>query len=93
LYIPACPMTEDNVNYLIRQRENFVKGTPSPDFGGGIGESNHVGRIKVGELSQFVGQEGCRAMGLAEWDSGAANLTPGQKVILDRANKILGFYD
>jgi hypothetical protein len=32
-------------------------------------------------------------MGLMEWESDAAGLTPGQRVILDRANKILGFYD
>ncbi|KAF2820400.1 DUF1479-domain-containing protein [Ophiobolus disseminans] len=93
LYIPACPMTEDNANYLIRQRENFVNGTPSPDFGGGIGESEHVGRIKAEDLQQLVGDEGCRAMGLKEWDSAEQGLTPGQRVILDRANKILGFYD
>ena len=26
LYIPACPMTEDNANYLVRQREKFMAG-------------------------------------------------------------------
>ena len=93
LYIPACPMTEDNAKYLARQRENFVNGTPSPDFGGGVGESQHVGRIKAEAMLELVGEEGCRAMGLQEWDSDAAGLTPGQRVILDRANKILGFYD
>ena len=93
LYIPACPMTEDNANYLVRQRENFVNGTPSPDFGGGIGESKHVGRIKAEDMHELVGAEGCRAMGLEPWDSDAAGLIPGQRVILDRANKILGYYD
>lgn len=93
LYIPACPMTEDNANYLVRQREHFVAGTPSPDFGGGVGERTHVGRVKAEDMTALVGDEGCRAMGLKEWDSDAAGLTPGQRVILDRANKILGFYD
>lgn len=93
LYIPACPMTEDNANYLVRQRENFVNGTPSPDFGGGVGESEHVGRIKAEDMHDLVGTEGCRAMGLEAWDSDAAGLIPGQRVILDRANKILGFYE
>jgi hypothetical protein len=93
LYIPACPMTEDNANYLLRQRENFVNGTPSPDFGGGVGESEHAGRTLAQDAEQLVGDEGCRAMGLKEWDSNVTGLTPGEKVILDRANKILGFYD
>jgi hypothetical protein len=93
MYIPACPMTEDNANYLVRQREKFVNGTPSPDFGGGVGESEHVGRIKAEDLPQLVDEDACRAMGLAEWDSNALGLTPGERVILDRANKILGFYD
>ncbi|KAF2471106.1 DUF1479-domain-containing protein [Lindgomyces ingoldianus] len=93
LYIPACPMTVENAKYLVRQRENFIKGTPSPDFGGGIGESNHVCRMKVEQLENLVGVEGCRAMGLAEWDSDAEGLVPGEREVLDRANKILGFYD
>lgn len=93
LYIPACPMTEDNANYLIRQRETFLNGTPSPDFGGGAGESEHKGRVKAADMMDLVGEEGCRAMGLIEWDSDAAGLLPGERVILDRANKILGFYD
>jgi hypothetical protein len=93
LYIPTCPMTEDNANYLVRQRENFVNGTSSPDFGGGVGESEHLGRIKAEDMQQLVGDEGCRAMGLKEWNSDAAGLGPGERVILDRVNKILGFYD
>ncbi|XPT02989.1 hypothetical protein M3J09_012092 [Ascochyta lentis] len=93
LYIPACPMTEDNANYLARQRETFVAGTPSPDFGGGIGESEHVGRIRAEDMQQLVDEDGCRAMGIQAWDSDAAGMIPGQRVILDRANKILGFYD
>lgn len=93
LYIPACPMTEDNARYLVRQREKFVNGIPSPDFGGGIGEAEHVGRIRVEDMEDLVGEEGCMAMGLKEWDSDAEGLTLGEREVLDRANKILGFYD
>ncbi|KAF2638254.1 DUF1479-domain-containing protein [Massarina eburnea CBS 473.64] len=93
LYIPASPMTEDNAKYLVRQREQFVNGIPSPDFGGGVGESEHVGRIRVEDMEGLVGVEGCRAMGLKEWDSDAEGLTPGEREVLDRANKVLGFYD
>lgn len=92
LYIPACPMTEDNAKFLARQRDTFVAGTPSPDFGGGVGESEHVGRVGVEDLLKLVGDEGARAMGLERWDSEEAGLAPGERVILDRANKVLGFY-
>jgi hypothetical protein len=92
LYIPACPLTEDNAKYLARQRTNFIAGTPSPDFGGGVGESEHVGRIQVKDMEGLVSEEANRAMGLKEWDSEAEGLTPGEKEALDRANKVLGFY-
>lgn len=92
LYIPTCPLTESNAQGLLRQRENFIHGTPSPDFGGGMGESEHVGRVKVEDMEALVGVKGCRAAGLMEWDSEEPNLTPGQKEVLDRANKVLGFY-
>ena len=93
LYIPACPLTEDNAKYLKRQRENFFDGTPSPDFGGGIGEGGHVGRIKVEDMEKLVSDEALGAMGLKEWDSKGEGLSAGEKEALDRANKVLGFYD
>lgn len=93
LYIPACPLTEENAVNLARQRQHFIDGTPSPDFGGGVGESEHEGRIRAEELEGLVGEEGARAMGLAEWDSDAEGLTAGEREVLDRANKVLGFYD
>ncbi|KAL1612171.1 hypothetical protein SLS60_000395 [Paraconiothyrium brasiliense] len=93
LYIPACPLTEDNAKYLVRQRDNFIAGTPSPDFGGGVGESEHVGRVRVEDMEGLVGVDGCRSMGLAEWDSGEYGLGTGERVMLDRANKVMGFYD
>ena len=91
LYIPACPLTEFNADYLVRQRDKFVKGFPSPDFGGGVGESEHVGRVRVEDMEGLVGEEGCRAMGLGQWDSDAEGLSLGEREVLDRANKILGF--
>ena len=30
LYIPACPLTEANAEYLVRQREAFFEGTSPP---------------------------------------------------------------
>lgn len=92
LYIPACPLTEDNATYLVRQRKKFVEGLPSPDFGGGIGESKHVGRITMEDLEGLMSEDAMRAMGLAEWDSTEEGLGTGERVMLDVANKVLGFY-
>lgn len=92
LYIPACPLTERNAEYLVRQRDAFVQGVPSPDFGGGEGESRHVGKVKVEEVEELIGEEGARAMGLKEWDSTKDGLAAGEKEAMDRANKVLGFY-
>ncbi|KAM5345919.1 hypothetical protein ACJ41O_011780 [Fusarium nematophilum] len=64
LYIPVCPVTQQNAQYLVRQREAFRRGTPGPDFPGGAGESGHVGRPTEGMLRGWADGEGRRAMGL-----------------------------
>ena len=92
LYIPACPLTVSNAEYLARQRERFLAGTPSPDFGGGKGESEHVGRPGVQDVENVDAGDGMRAFGLKEWDSDAEGLSIGQREVMDRANKVLGFY-
>jgi hypothetical protein len=38
-------------------------------------------------------KESLRAMGLEMWDSEAEELGVGQREVMDRANKRLGFYD
>ena len=90
LYIPSCPLTVGNAEFVARQRACFLEGTPCPDFGGGVGESQHVGRPVEGSVR---GVEARRAFGLEAWDSDAEGLTTGQREVMDRANKILGFYD
>lgn len=92
MYIPACPLTVSNAEFAARQREAFLNGTPCPDFGGGIGESEHIGRPGVEDVRKVNPVEGMRAFGLLEWDSSEPNLTEGQKEVMDRANKVLGFY-
>ena len=92
LYIPACPLTVNNASFLTRQREAFLKGTPCPDFGGGVGESQHVGRPGVEDVEKVNAGDGMQAFGLKSWDSDEASLTGGQREVMDRANKILGFY-
>ena len=93
IYIPACPLTVANADFVARQRECFLSGAPCPDFGGGKGESEHVGRPGVEDVRRVNPVEGMQAFGLREWDSNAPDLAPGQREVMDRANKILGFYD
>lgn len=93
LYIPACPLTEANAQCLKRQRDAFIAGTPGPDFPGGVGEAQHVGRWHASDCEEHLGAEGLRAFGLEAWDSDEEGLTAGQKVVMDRANKVLEFYD
>ena len=93
MYIPACPLTVANAEFVARQRDCFLSGTPCPDFGGGKGESEHVGRPGVEAVMKANPVEGMQAFGLREWDSDAHGLTSGQKEVMDRANKIWGFYD
>jgi hypothetical protein len=91
MYIPACPLTEDNAKFVARQRAAFLEGVPCPDFGGGEGESKHVGRWGPDDVANVSGAEGLRSSGLQEWDSTGPELTPGQREAMDRANKALGF--
>lgn len=92
MYIPACPLTVTNAEFMARQRDCFLSGEPCPDFGGGKGESEHVRRPGVEDVRKVDGNEGMRAFGLKEWDSSEPDLTSGQREVMDRANKILGFY-
>lgn len=108
MYIPACPLTLQNSEYLVRQRGCFlnglighpglhrssahkVTGIPSPDFPGGKGESVHVGIANAVDISRFGGSEALRAMGLEQWNSEEHGRTAGEKEVMRRANKILGF--
>ena len=91
LYIPVCPLTADNARYLVRQRDTFCSGAPSPDFGGGVGEARHVGRPREADLPALMGDEGRRAMGLARWPGEEEGLTSGEREVLKMANAELGF--
>lgn len=67
LYIPACPLTEVNVEYIVRQREAFLTGRPGPDFPGGMGESDFVNRMGPEDVERAGGIEALRAVGLLPW--------------------------
>jgi hypothetical protein len=85
-YIPSAPLCDVNASYLKKQRENFLKGVPPPDFPGGIGESQHVGRGIVENMSP----EGKLAMGFAKFGV-ETTASEGQRVAAKNANTILGF--
>ncbi|KDR75460.1 hypothetical protein GALMADRAFT_247897 [Galerina marginata CBS 339.88] len=63
-YIPAVPLTVHNVSYLRDQRINFLAGLPAPDFPGGEGESNFIGR---GAPEDILTNEGRQMYGLEKF--------------------------
>ncbi|SCV57157.1 related to DUF1479 domain protein [Fusarium fujikuroi] len=81
MYIPICPITAQNAEYMVRQREAFLRGTPGPDFPGGAGESGHVGR----GTEEMLDGAARRAMGLS------ALRAEGEDEVVREANRILGF--
>ncbi|KAF7309866.1 Duf1479 domain protein [Mycena indigotica] len=81
LYIPAVPLTADNAHYLRDQRNNFLAGLPAPDFPGGSGESDFVGRATEGDVHPQA--ESQQAMGFRPF--------VGNGQLLREANAILGY--
>ncbi|PGH13102.1 hypothetical protein AJ80_06474 [Polytolypa hystricis UAMH7299] len=91
LYIPACPVTDNNVKYVARQKASFLEGIPPPDFPGGKGESEHIGRATESYLKEVSDEESRRAFGFGKWNTQDAKLKQGEKEVLSKANQILGF--
>ncbi|QIW97436.1 hypothetical protein AMS68_002954 [Peltaster fructicola] len=91
MYIPTCPLTVANAQFLAQQRQRFLDGVPSPDFGGGKGESEHIGRPGVQDVEKVNAEEGMRAFGLKAWAVADAGLSRAQQNLLQQANTILGF--
>ncbi|KAI0097482.1 DUF1479 domain protein [Nemania sp. FL0031] len=90
LYIPICPVTEQNAQYMVRQRKAFLDGTPGPDFPGGQGESKHINRPTVAYLQAHADSEGLKAFGFEKLVAAESD-TPGARVAMEKANEILGF--
>lgn len=90
LYIPVCPATDANAEYLVRQRESFLGGFPGPDFPGGKGESQHFGRPNLNFLLQHANKEGIQAMGFEKLNDDESE-SIGEKKAIQRINEILGF--
>lgn len=80
LYIPACPLCDQNVDYMHRQLESFRDGVPPPDFPGGEGESQFVGRATPQDA---VNQA---SIGAGKFDV-PIGTTAGQRAALSYANR------
>lgn len=91
MYIPVCPVTEKNAEYVARQRETFSNGFPGPDFPGGKGESEHFGRPTESYLRTHLKSEGLQAMGFERLSAPDQKETSGAKEAVEKANAILGF--
>jgi hypothetical protein len=91
LYIPVCPTTATNAEYLARQRDTFLGGYPGPDFPGGKGESEHFGRPTVDYLSKNAPREALQAMGLEKLSVTNEEEGSGARSVVQKANEILGF--
>ncbi|KAF7502225.1 hypothetical protein GJ744_006430 [Endocarpon pusillum] len=87
LYIPACPMTRPNVEFLTRQRQAAVAYSPPPDFpgAGGEGELGFEGAVDWNKLPS----DGLRAMGLGsqKWHI-KDNMSKGERKVVEEANRI-----
>ena len=90
MYIPVCPVTKSNAEYVAYQRETFQAGVPGPDFPGGKGESEHSGRPTEAYLQRHLDKEGLPAMGLERLETLGGEETAGGREILKQANMILG---
>lgn len=81
-YIPAAPLCDVNVDYLLHQRNAFIHGIPPPDFPGGEGESKHVARATPDDLMKLGGGRG---MGFERFSS-TNKMTPGEEAMIAKAN-------
>lgn len=91
MYIPVCPTTEANAEYLARQRDTFIEGYPGPDFPGGKGESEHAGRPGADYVGQHGNDGALRSMGLAKLNKMDWETRKGAQEVIQRANRVLGF--
>jgi hypothetical protein len=75
---------------MVQSREAFLDGTPSPDFPGGKGESEHIGRPGEDYVHRFLNPIATQAMGLAKLEA-RRGVSAGEMEALEKANGIFGF--
>jgi len=91
MYIPVCPTTEANAEYLLRQRGAFEHGYPGPDFPGGLGESEHINRPTADYVSKHLNHAGLQSFGLSKLARMDWETRKGAENVIQKANHILGF--
>jgi len=91
LYIPVCPVTEANAEYVVQQRQMFLTGHPGPDFPGGKGESEHVGRPGEDYLRLHANDDAMGAMGFAPLSAQIMGNDAGAEQVIRKANASYGF--
>ncbi|KAL2846445.1 hypothetical protein BJY01DRAFT_234590 [Aspergillus pseudoustus] len=86
LYIPATPMCDMNIDYLLKQRRAALDYSPPWDFpgAGGPGEMGFKGALDWSSINQ----DGQHAMGLGEqpWEI-TDDMTEGERKVVAAANK------
>ncbi|KAL1970946.1 hypothetical protein VTN77DRAFT_2780 [Rasamsonia byssochlamydoides] len=87
LYIPATPLCEMNVEYLVKQRDAALRYSPPWDFpgAGGPGEIGFKGAVDWSSLNP----DGLRAMGMGtrRWQT-TEDMSEGEKQAIHLGNKI-----
>lgn len=91
LYIPVCPVTETNARYVAKMRQAWRDGTPGPDFPGGKGESDHIDRPDVEFVRSVGNAQGLASIGLEPLPE-PVDGSEGEKEVVRKANRILGFF-
>lgn len=85
MYIPAIPLTENNFNYVLSQRESFKNGTPPYDFPGGVGEKDFVGRAQPDDVPQGLAR---RSMVLEKFEI-KEGMPEAEKRLLEACNALI----
>jgi hypothetical protein len=89
LYIPAVALTQNNLDYVVKEKAAYLRGSPAPDYPDADGTGEH-GFIDVGTDRDILTLEGAQALGLGNVKFNVSDArTEGERIILQRANEAL----
>ncbi|KAJ2895056.1 hypothetical protein MKZ38_006963 [Zalerion maritima] len=78
IYCPSAPLTQTAALYLARQRKQFLRGQPPPDFdsmGSGLGTEGTSGRLGKEDIAEMGGPSALQSMGLAPYEASSTPLS------------------